>query len=138
QTEYHQQRLRRFYSLGASLIYWLLPPLQGVQDQLKLLRDTPAAILIPAFWQAWLLLGVYLVVWVRVWRNPLVWLGLLGSMLAYLPLAPVIPLMHYYYLPATFRALWITALAASSIGGLAVNTTSNTDRDFKRYEQGIL
>jgi hypothetical protein len=30
--------------------------------------------------------------------------------LAYLPLAPVIPLMHYYYLPAAFRALWMAQL----------------------------
>jgi len=113
QTEYHQQRLRRFYSLGMSLTHWLLPPLQGVLDQLNLLVDAPAAVIMPAFWQAWLLLGVYLVVLTQVWRNPLVWLGLLGSTLAYLPLAPVIPLMHYYYLPAVFRALWIAAFATS-------------------------
>ncbi|MEN3001396.1 MAG: hypothetical protein ABDI19_06095 [Armatimonadota bacterium] len=109
-TDYHQQRLRRFYSLGESLTYWLLPPLSGVWSQLSLLRDAPAAILMPAFWLAWLVLLVYLVVWRHAWREPFVWLGLIGSTLAYLPLAPVIPLMHYYYLPATFRALWIAQL----------------------------
>ncbi len=111
ETEYHQQRLRRFYSLGASLTRWLCPPLLGVVDQLNLLIDVPLALLMPAFWYAWLVLGGYLVVLARVWRNSLAWLGLLGSTLAYLPLAPVIPLMHYYYLPAVFRALWIATLA---------------------------
>jgi len=115
QTEYHQQRLRRFYALGSALSYWLLPPLPQVLNQLNLLADAPLSFLMPAFWQAWLVLGSYLVVWTRVWRSPLVWLGLLGSTLAYLPLAPVIPLMHYYYLPATFRALWITALLTTPL-----------------------
>lgn len=113
ETEYHQQRLRRFYALNTSLLYWLLPPLPEVLVQLDLLVDAPAAILMPAFWQAWLVLGVYVAVLARVRRNLLVWLGLFGSMLAYLPLAPVIPLMHYYYLAAAFRALWLAALATS-------------------------
>ena len=110
QTEYHQQRLRRFYSLGISVSSWLLPPLRGVIDQISLTLDAPLTVLLPAFWQAWLLLIAYLVVLTEVRRQPLAWLGLIGSALAYLPLAPVIPLMHYYYLPAAFRALWIAQL----------------------------
>ncbi len=110
QTEYHQQRLRRFYSLGISVSSWLLPPLRGVIDQISLTLDAPLSVLLPAFWQAWLLLIAYLVVLTEVRRQPWAWLGLIGSALAYLPLAPVIPLMHYYYLPAAFRALWMAQL----------------------------
>jgi hypothetical protein len=110
QTEYHQQRLRRFHGLSLSVARWLLPPLPGVMDQLNLVMDAPLSVLLPAFWQAWLLLIAYLVVLTEVRRQPWAWLGLIGSALAYLPLAPVIPLMHYYYLPAAFRALWMAQL----------------------------
>jgi hypothetical protein len=115
QTEYHQQRLRRFYNLGASLLSWLLPPVHEVLKQLSFAADAPLNLLMPAFWQAWLVLLMYAVVLTRVWRNPLVWLGLVGSVLAYLPLAPVIPLMHYYYLSAAFRALWIAAILTTPL-----------------------
>jgi hypothetical protein len=110
QTEYHQQRLRRWHGLGMSVSNWLLPPLPGVIDQLNLVMDASLSVLLPAFWRAWLLLIAYLVVLAEVRRQPLAWLGLVGSALAYLPLAPVIPLMHYYYLPAAFRALWMAQL----------------------------
>jgi len=115
QTEYHQQRLRRFYNLGASLLSWLLPPVPELLKQLSLSADAPLNLIMPAFWQAWLVLLMYAVVLTRVWRNPLVWLGLVGSVLAYLPLAPVIPLMHYYYLSAAFRALWIAAILTTPL-----------------------
>ncbi len=124
QTEYHQQRLRRFYALGGSLGYWLLPPLPEVANQLSLLIDAPLAFILPGFWKAWLVMAAYGVGLWQVRRQPLAWVGLVGSMLAYLPLAPVIPLMHYYYLPAVFRTLWVAVLLATLVRRVAPDSSA--------------
>ncbi|MCS6923867.1 MAG: hypothetical protein NZM10_05755, partial [Fimbriimonadales bacterium] len=106
ETEYHQQRLRRFKMVPVTALHWLVPTARESLLQLDLARTAPMIAIFPGFWLAQLGLVVYLIAWREGVRTRLGWAGWLGSLLAYAPLLPVLPLMHYYYLPAVFRALW--------------------------------
>ncbi|MDM7460322.1 MAG: hypothetical protein P3X24_001535, partial [bacterium] len=137
QTQYHQQRLKRFKTLPETTLHWLVPTGREVLTQIDVARVSPFNLLIPGFWVAWLALLAYLVALREGLRSRIGWLGWLGSLLAYAPLMPVLPLMHYYYLPAVFRALWAgillvclftlrpTRRATSVALVIAVNTNAN-------------
>lgn len=115
-TEYHRQRLKRFSTMGAAWLLWLLPPAPTLWFQLSVLGDAPLAIFLPAFWESVLRVATYglALAW-TMRRERLTVVGWLGSFFAYMPLSPVIPLMHYYYLPAVFRALLIACLLSGLI-----------------------
>ncbi|MER3403372.1 MAG: hypothetical protein C4336_05110 [Armatimonadota bacterium] len=110
-TEYHRQRLKRFRNIGNTWLGWLFPPFSQVSLQFQLVWDVPLAVFLPTFLGSMLWGFVYLLGlgW-ALRRERMAIVGWLGSLGAYLPLSPVIPLMHYYYLPAVFRALWVLAL----------------------------
>ncbi|OYT72476.1 MAG: hypothetical protein CFK49_08520 [Armatimonadetes bacterium JP3_11] len=105
-TEYHQQRLKRFTTLPETTLYWLVPTGREALMQWDVARIAPFNWVMPAFWLAQLGLVAYLVALRAGLRTRLGLVGWLGSLLAYAPLMPVLPLMHYYYFPAVFRALW--------------------------------
>ncbi|GIV05382.1 MAG: hypothetical protein KatS3mg016_0957 [Fimbriimonadales bacterium] len=105
-TEYHQQRLKRFTTLPGTALYWLIPTGRDAVMQLDVARIAPFNWVMPAFWLAQLGLVAYLVALREGLRTRLGWVGWQGSLLAYAPLMPVLPLMHYYYFPAVLRALW--------------------------------
>jgi hypothetical protein len=108
-TQYHQQRLKRFTTLPATTFYWLVPTGREAITQLDVALIAPFNFAMPAFWLAQLGLVAYLVALregLRKRLGGLGWVGWLGSLLAYAPLMPVLPLMHYYYLSGAFRAFW--------------------------------
>jgi hypothetical protein len=105
-TQYHQQRLKRFTTLPATTFYWLVPTGREAITQVDVALVAPFNFAMPAFWLAQLGLVAYLVALREGIRTRLGGLGWLGSLLAYAPLMPVLPLMHYYYLPGAFRAFW--------------------------------
>ncbi len=109
-SDYQVQRMRPLTSLTLTLPRWLMTPLPETWGQVDFFLEEPRAIILPAFWLTLLTMGCYLVGWWRGVHQPLGSLGLLGALVAYAPLALVIPLMHYYYLPAVFRALWTVVL----------------------------
>lgn len=109
-TEYHQQRLKRFTTLPETTLYWLIPTGRDAIMQVDVALIAPFNCVMPAFWLAQLGLVAYLVALREGLRARLGWVGWLGSLLAYAPLMPVLPLMHYYYFSAVFRALWVGIL----------------------------
>lgn len=118
-TEYHRQRLKRFKNLSDTWMGWLCPPAPRLLVQVQILLDAPLALFLPIFWSALVATGVYLLALVYSWRRDRVALvGWLGSLMAYIPLSPVIPLMHYYYMPSVFRALWVVSLMALLVGAI--------------------
>lgn len=106
QTQYHQQRLKRFKNLPETALDWAVPTGREAVAQIDVAFTAPFNLLMPSFWAGLLGFTAYLVALREGLRSRLGWLGWLGSLLAYAPLVPVLPLMHYYYLPAVFRALW--------------------------------
>lgn len=109
-TEYHRQRLKRFTTLPETALYWLVPTARDAIMQVDVALVAPFNGVMPAFWLAQLGLVAYLVALREGLRTRFGGLGWLGSLLAYAPLMPVLPLMHYYYLPSVFRALWVGIL----------------------------
>lgn len=105
-TEYHQQRLKRFKTISATALNWLVPTAPQATVHWDLVRTAPFTLAFPGFWVAQLGMVAYLLALREGLRRRWGWLGWLGSLIAYAPLMPVLPLMHYYYLPAVFRALW--------------------------------
>ncbi|MCX7994054.1 MAG: hypothetical protein N2651_10355 [Fimbriimonadales bacterium] len=104
QTQYHQQRLKRFRIMPETTLYWLIPTGREAITQMDVARTAPFNLLMPPFWMGLLGLAAYLGA-LRVGLRA-GWLGWLGALLAYAPAMPVLPLTHYYYLPTAFRALW--------------------------------
>ncbi|MFN4032199.1 MAG: hypothetical protein ACK4ME_01030 [Fimbriimonadales bacterium] len=106
QTQYHQQRLKRFKTLPETALNWAVPTGREAITQIDVALTAPFNLLMPSFWAGLLGFTAYVVALREGLRARIGWLGWLGSLLAYAPLMPVLPLMHYYYLPAVFRALW--------------------------------
>ncbi|MCS7272953.1 MAG: hypothetical protein NZ550_02255 [Fimbriimonadales bacterium] len=109
-TDYHQQRFKRLRTLPIAALNWLVPPAPEVVLQIGLVRTAPLTLAFPSFWAAQLAAIAYLAALREGLRRREALLGWLGSVIAYAPLMPVLPLMHYYYLPAALRALWIGIL----------------------------
>lgn len=115
-TEYHRQRLKRFDTMDLTWLKWLFPPAVPMRDQLLLLVDAPLAVFLPGFWESVLCMGSYGLALAWLLRQErLTAVGWLGSLIAYMPLSPVLPLMHYYYLPAAFRAFLIACLLSGLV-----------------------
>ncbi|MDW8106676.1 MAG: hypothetical protein RMK45_04250 [Armatimonadota bacterium] len=109
-TDYHQQRLKRFRTLPGTALRWLIPPAPEAIMRIDLVRTAPLTLAFPSFWIAQLGAVAYLIALQEGMRKRAALFGWLGSLIAYAPLMPVLPLMHYYYLPAVLRALWVGIL----------------------------
>ncbi len=126
ETQYHQQRVKRYRTLPMTAANWLAPPAPEAWMQVDLTLTAPLNLAFPRFWLAQVGLVVYLIALREGLRGRYGWLGWLGSLLAYAPTAPLLPLMHYYYLPAALRALWWGVLLMclielrSARGGVAI------------------
>jgi hypothetical protein len=114
-TTYLQARDRSLASTALGLGTWLFPAL----PELNALRST---VVEPDAWPGLLVLGVFwaqvVVVianllgwWTVVRRAPRLMGVLIFSTLCYAPMAMELPLMHYAYLGATVRTVFVVGLA---------------------------
>lgn len=115
-TEYRHRRTRGIDPARDALVSWFFPAWHDMLYLIGWIRDTDAELLVftpvtLSFWISSLRTIAYGVVFVhlrRDWRFP--FLGLLGSVVAYGPLAFVLPLQHYYYFPLVFRSIFVLTL----------------------------
>ncbi len=138
-SDYQMQRVKRYKTVSLTLANWLVPPSVPAWMQMEAFRSVPTSVFLPIFWGAMLVLVIYLVAMRGLfWRKPaspvghgFSWVavvGWLGSVIAYLPMMVVLPLMHYYYLPAVFRAVWASTLLTQGILELCQPTLRPTKR----------
>lgn len=115
-TDYRNQRMRGINPARDALIAWVFPAWHDLLYLIGWIRDTDAELLLftpvtLSFWLSSVRTITYSTVFIhlrRDWRLPL--LGLLGSAIAYAPLALVLPLQHYYYFPLVLRSIFVLAL----------------------------
>ncbi|MFQ3612047.1 MAG: hypothetical protein SNJ72_11200, partial [Fimbriimonadales bacterium] len=97
-------------ALSFALPRWIATPLPEVLTQLDFVLSAPMGFILPVFWATLLIGASYCVGWWRGFKMPIGRVGLVGALVAYVPLAFAVPLMHYYYLASVFRALWAVVL----------------------------
>jgi len=106
QTQYRQQRIKRYKKVPTEMVPWVAPPAPEAWVQVEFALVEPFSLLLPDFWLVQTALIAYLMALRRGLRSRSGWLGWLGSSAAYAPVALLLPLTHYYYLPVALRALW--------------------------------
>lgn len=113
-TAYLQARDRSFTSTALGLGTWLFPAL----SELNALRSTviepdvwPGLLVLGPFWaQVGVVIASLLGWWIVLRRTPRLMGVLVSSTLLYAPMAMQLPLMHYAYLGATVRTVFVVGL----------------------------
>lgn len=115
-TEYRHRRTRGIHPACDALISWFFPVWHDLVYLIGWIRDTELELLIftpvtLSFWISSLRTMAYSTIFFHLRKDgriPL--LGLLGSTIVYAPLAFVLPLQHYYYLPLVIRTIFVLAV----------------------------
>jgi hypothetical protein len=111
--DYRAQRSRGaapgFREIGA----WLYPARLDARYTLTAYELGPFILAVSDFWVKLASTVAHAFAYVAAWqRLRLAALGLIGSAVAYAPMAFQLPLVHYMILPAALRTLYVAALAA--------------------------
>jgi hypothetical protein len=113
-TTYLQARDRSFASTALGLGTWLFPALPELNALRSIVGDPdvwPGLLVVGAFWaQVGVVIANLLGWWIVLRRTPRLIGVLILSTLCYLPMAMELPLMHYAYLGATVRTVFVVGL----------------------------